>query len=406
MRNLGWILGVWAWAAWAAGEGYPDWEKEVHGYWDTELGDAFRPFREAWESGRLRLNPEGETAFLRDLLKHLNIQENSQVLVFSTTSLQLRIISPRNPRAIYFKEDVYVGYIPGGRIEIISMDPRLGAIFYIFDIPRGGGQPVVERSERCMNCHASPGTGEVPGIALKSVLPGLRGGSMDSFRRDQVGHQVPYRERFGGWYVTGDGRFGAHWGNKVGSFVEGELLASQVKPGEAFDFSRYPVASSNLLPLLVLEHQAGFSNRLAAAIYRTREWLEEGGGKLPDRRRAELLAEARDLVRYVLFADEPPLPGAVEGGEAYARDFQQRGRKDAQGRSLREFDLGTRLFRYRCSYLVETEMFRRMPEPLRGEVWRVLDGALREDNGDAEFRYLPSGEKRVIRGLLAGLRQP
>jgi len=103
---------------------------------------------------------------LGSLLNVLKIPVSSQVLVYSATSLQLSYISVKYPRAIYFNDDVYVGHVRGGRIEVISVDPELGAIFSIFDIPLGPGQPtVVERSGRCMNCHANTATGEVPGLS-------------------------------------------------------------------------------------------------------------------------------------------------------------------------------------------------------------------------------------------------
>src|SRR5204862_3933954 len=135
--------------------------------------------------------------------KILDVPVSSQTLVFSTTSLQLSLISPSNPRAIFFSEDIYVGYIPGGRIEVLSLDPELGAIFYIFDIPREPGPIRYERSNRCLNCHATDDTGYVPGLVIRSVAPAANGASLDSFRRLQSGHGIPFAERFGGWQVTG-----------------------------------------------------------------------------------------------------------------------------------------------------------------------------------------------------------
>src|SRR5688572_8640746 len=171
-----------------------------------------------------RLDRSSEKAFLNSFLKILNVPASSQLLVFSTTSLQLRFISPSNPRAIYFNEDIYVGYIPGGRIEVVALDPELGAIFYIFDIP-GGQAPIrYERSNRCMNCHATDDTGYVPGLVIKSVVPASNGASLDSFRRLQSGHGVPFADRFGGWHVTGKHGITNHWGNVIGRYVNGEIV--------------------------------------------------------------------------------------------------------------------------------------------------------------------------------------
>jgi hypothetical protein len=117
---------------------YTDLKSEAHRYWIRELEDPFSRTIGAIEGGEVVLDRGGELAFPGSLLNAFDIPVASQLLVFSTTSLQLSLISPRNPRAIYFNEDIYIGYIPGGRIEIVSIDPNLGGIFYIFDIPRPG----------------------------------------------------------------------------------------------------------------------------------------------------------------------------------------------------------------------------------------------------------------------------
>ena len=172
---------------------------------------------------------------MRSLLAALDVPISSQMLVFSNTSLQLRLISPRNPRALYFSDDLYVGWVPGGRIEIVGLEPELGGIYYIFDVPRGE-QPVrIEHSDRCMNCHAGDDTGRVPGLVVKSVMPGPVGGSLDAYRREQSGHGIPLADRFGGWVVTGAGNF-PHKGNAIGRYLGGELTSVPLAPGTTFSF--------------------------------------------------------------------------------------------------------------------------------------------------------------------------
>src|SRR5262245_58155401 len=88
----------------------------------------------ALESGAASLAYEPQQGYLRDLLKQLKIDPTSQVLVFSKTSKQRSRISPRTPRAIYFNDDVYVGYCHNGEImEVAVADPSLGAVFYSVD---------------------------------------------------------------------------------------------------------------------------------------------------------------------------------------------------------------------------------------------------------------------------------
>src|SRR4051812_32473663 len=153
-------------------------DQPPHNYWKRPLHDRFSRMREDLESGRVPLDRGSEKSFVTSLLKALEIPVSSQMLVFSTTSLQLSLISPSNPRALYFSEDLYVGYVPGGRVEVLSLDPELGGIFYIFNIPKSDQQPLhLERSERCMNCHAAADTHHIPGLVIKSVVPGPSGGS-------------------------------------------------------------------------------------------------------------------------------------------------------------------------------------------------------------------------------------
>jgi hypothetical protein len=363
------------------------------------LHDRFTQLKEDVEAGRVALDDGGEKPFLLSLLKALGVPASSQMLVFSTTSLQLRLITPANPRALFFNEDVYVGYIPGGRIEVVSIDPALGGIYYIFNIPRGGERMNADRSDRCMKCHAAEDTGFVPGLVIKSVIPGLHGGSLDSFRHSETGHGVPFAERFGGWYLTGAANFAPHLGNAVGQLSPEGLTKFPLVPGAQFDFARYPMASSDVLPQLLHEHQIGFVNRAVAATYRTRALLAKG--PLEDAGRADLDRLARDFTRYLLFADEVPLPaGGVKGEPAFKEDFLRTRRCDAGGGVLNDFDLRTRLFRYRCSYMIYSAAFTGLPPEFKERVFHRLGEALDSTRADAEYAYLPAEEKRTIREIL------
>ena len=244
---------------------YPAIDQPPHSYWQRPLTDRFTRLKTEIEAGRLVLETSTEKAFLASLLRALEIPATSQMLVFSTTSLQLRLITPANPRALFFNEDVYVGYIPGGRIEIVSVDRDLGGIYYIMDIPHGAEPLRAERSNRCMNCHSAEDTAGVPGLVIKSVMPGVTGGSLDSYRRGQTGHGVPLAERFGGWYLTGAQGFTGHLGNLLGRLTPQGMTKIPLEPGTRFDFARYPVATSDILPQLLHEHQIGFVNRAVAA---------------------------------------------------------------------------------------------------------------------------------------------
>lgn len=372
-----------------------------HLYHQRALKDPFTALKDDLEAGKLGLDESSEKAFLASLLAKLEVPVSSQMLVFSTTSLQLRLIRQDNPRALYFNDSVHIGFIPGGKIEVLSMDPELGAIFYMFDIPRLG-QPVrVERSERCNNCHADDDTGGVPGIVIKSVMPGPTGGSLDTYRVERTGHDVPLSERFGGWYVTGKSAITNHLGNTFGRYSGGELMRVSLDPATRFDASKYLLPTSDILPQLVHEHQAGFVNRVVRASYVARAALHASGGKLTPAQSAELDEQARIVTRYALFADEVPLPtGGVEGDAAFKADFLRVRHAGPMGASLRDFDLKTRLFRYRCSYMIYSPLFTALPAELKTRVFRQMSAALNWTKPDARYAYLSTPEKQAIVAIL------
>lgn len=381
---------------------FDDLEAPEHDYWNRTPKDPFTKLKDDLEQGRLPLDESSEKAYLESLLRTLKIPASSQMLVYSTTSLQLRLISPRTPRAIYFNDEIYLGYVQGGRIEIVSVDPELGAIFYIFDIPKNGERPVADRSRRCMNCHADEDTRDVPGIAIKSVIPGPTGGSLESYRRGLTGHEIPLTDRFGGWHVTGDEGIGKHWGNLTGSFTPQGIVTTPLAPGSRFDWSVYPVATSDLLAHLLFEHQAGFVNRVAETHYRLRSALARGKGKFIEEDRADMERQVDELTRYLLFADEAKLPsGGISGDPALKSAFQETGKTTSTGESLRALDLKTRLLRNRCSYMIYTDQFQSLPEGFRRRIYDRMNRALALSPADRDFAHLEPEEKTRIRQILA-----
>lgn len=322
------------------------------------------------------------------------------MLVFSTTSLQLSLITPANPRALYFNEDTYVGFIPGGKIEIVALDPELGGIFYILDIPRTPtGSLNIERSRRCMNCHSGSESGYVPGLVIKSVVPGPRGGTLDAYRVDLTGHGIPLADRFGGWYLTGHHGFTNHWANAIGRSGPGDAITKEaVLPGERFSYSRYPVGTSDILPQLVHEHQAGFVNRALQIGYVARSYLHKTNGQLNAHETAELEKLIREFVRYVLFAEEAVLPPpGIEGDKSFKRDFLAK-RRVANGTSLKDFDLVDRLFKHRCSYMIYTPLFLELPAVAKSMVVKQIEEALTTNS--ALSAHLGADEKKAIRSIL------
>ncbi|MEN9547214.1 MAG: hypothetical protein RLZZ356_1946, partial [Verrucomicrobiota bacterium] len=121
------------------------------------------------EAGKVKLEWDARWGWLPSFQKALGVEAASQTLVFSKTSLQREHIHPGNPRAIYFNDDVYLGFIPGSPlVEVSEVDPRLGGVFYVVE-QKPTERPVIKRVDSCLECHASSRTMGVPGHLFRSV---------------------------------------------------------------------------------------------------------------------------------------------------------------------------------------------------------------------------------------------
>ena len=348
-------------------------------------------------SGEVTLERDGLGGYLESTLEALDIPVESQVLVFSKTSFQAPLIGPDNPRALYFNEEVSLGWVRGGPVlELAALDPEQGYYFYTLE-QEGGEVPQFERNEACLSCHISGGTMDVPGLFAGSLFPDPTGLPLYAqvFFPD---HRSPLWQRWGGWYVTGTHGDMEHHGNAV---VEGmHDLASIVDPAGQnltslegrFDPAGYPSAHSDLVALMVLEHQMHMTNLITRIGWEYRIDSPEGRALVASTRVPEfgMAADARDLdvrpldeavvdlVDYMLFVDEHRLTNPVIGTAGYAARFSAQGPFDDQGRSLRQLDLQTRLLRYPMSYMVYSDAFDAMPAPVLEAVyarlWAVLSG--------------------------------
>jgi hypothetical protein len=394
------FLGLLAASGLAAAEPYTPprlapFDRAPHHYWDRTPTDRFFRAMARVERGEAVLDARDERALLRSLLRLLELDDSTQLLVYSATSLQSAIIHPRNPRALYFNEDTSLGYVPGGRFEVASFDPILGMNFYLFDRASDGQVPRFHRSDRCMNCHADTPSGRVPGFVLHSLAVSDDGYSLETYRYDQTGHHVPLSLRFGGWHLTGGHRLPETHANQIARLSPQGLQRSPNPPGRSYDPARYPRATSDILAHLVHEHQAGLLNRIALATYLGRE----AEGKEAERA-ADLEACAADLADYLLFRGEAALPkGGIAGDPDFIRDFQARASGPAA--VLREFDLRTRMFRHRLSYLAFTPVWEAVPPSVARRVASRLRAAWAADKSDGAGLTGDEGEAilRVLRAL-------
>jgi hypothetical protein len=380
-------------------------EAPIH-YSATTPTDPATRLQARLTAGEATLDSAGDQFLLLSLLRELKIPVSSQTLVFSKTSLQRNSISPSRPRAVYFNDDTYVGFVPGGRvIEVATTDPNIGTTFYTVDQHPTGPMRLTRQTDNCLQCHASNMTRNFPGLVVRSVHPDSYGEPILPAGTFLTTHESPLSERWGGWYVTSP-LPGANMANTTYDESAGaggsasKPAAVALDPAKAFDASRYPLATSDPVALLVLEHQVEAHNRLTRALYATRRALsdEETIAKamnepVPVKEHSEStlrrIHHACDpLVEYLLFAGEPELPAPLNVQSAFAEEFQKRGPRDVKGRSLRDFDLKTRLFRYPCSYLVYTESFDARPTPALEYVYQRLHAVLTGQDSSPAFAHL------------------
>ena len=377
-----------------------DYKAPPHNYWEREPPDVFSALLKKLASGEVKLDTSDERSFARSVLAALDVPVSSQLLLYSATSMQSERINARNPRALYFNEDVYVGVVPGGLVEVLSIDPEIGGVFHVFNPPQPGVMPTVDRPTKCFNCHATNATQRLPGLIAESVAPLPNGGSYESYRGKEQGHQIPLAVRFGGWHVTSAKPFGQ---TKEGAYAQttpNGVRITRIKPGEMSDLGKYLLPTSDILAHLVHEHQLGFDNRVIQAAYLGRE-MEAKGSARTFADDARLNDKARELVRYVLFADEAKLPaGGIVGDPQFAKDFARNKKAIASGASLKDFDLKTRMFKHRCSYMIYTPQWQKMPAIIKTKVYAGMKGALSGKNRD--YAYLPADERL---GIVAILRE-
>ena len=144
-------------------------EEAIIGYSAQTPDDPIAKLQARIASGEVKLKWDEQFGWLPALLDVLKIPKSSQMLVFSQTSLQRREINPRNPRALFYNDDVYLGYIPHApMMEISAVDPKLGGVFYSIDqVPQE--KPAFTRNQECLQCHVSGRSLGVPGHFVRSL---------------------------------------------------------------------------------------------------------------------------------------------------------------------------------------------------------------------------------------------
>ncbi|MBK8094005.1 MAG: hypothetical protein IPK32_19045 [Verrucomicrobiaceae bacterium] len=379
-----------------------DFRAEPHNYATWQPKDRFAELLQRVEKGEVTLDTTDDQSMLRSLLTALKIPVSSQLLLFSASSLHSEIINPRNPRALFFNEDTYVGYVPGGVLEVAAADPERGPIFYVFDrMQPGGPMPRLERGTKCFNCHGGVATKGLPGLIAESLLVSQAGSSLETYRRDEQGHHIPLENRFGGWHLTGGHHISGHRANVYGLTRNGRTEKQDVIPGQTWALEKHLLPTSDILPHLIHEHQIGFENRLVRGIYTVRQLKHERKGMLGNTELTEIDTWAQEFARYVLFADEAKFPSSgIQGDSVYAKAFQEDRRASKRGLALKDLDMKTRIFKHRCSYMLYTDTWKHAPKELKDRVYFRMAEGLRDAQPNPALAHLSIEERRAIREIL------
>ncbi len=366
-------------------------------YATAPVSDPVALLNERLRRGEVTLEKTEHSGYLQSVLSALGVSTDSQVLVFSKTSFQAPRINPTNPRAIFFNDSVSVGFVRGGPVlEFVAQDPKQGSIFYTFE-QSPSGPPQFERNDTCVMCHVSDATHYVPGLFVGSVFPSVNGTTMygPAYTTD---HRSPFEIRWGGWFVTGTHQATRHMGNTVatdpsdlGAMITPESVHVTNLTGR-FDMTGYLSPYSDIVALLVLEHQAQMLNLITRV-----GWEARVGGEVAHRPFASAVEE---FVDYLLFIDESLLPGPISGPTPFAKRFSEDGPRDARGRSLRDLDLRHRLLRYPCSYLIYSEPFNALPIAAKDAVYQRMWDVLNGRDAAARYSVLSTEDRTAIIEIL------
>ncbi len=386
-------------------------------YLNTPVNDAVAQLAKGVEAGSIQLRYDSRHGYLPAVLEALNVPVESQTLVFSKTSLQLRRITPRTPRALYFNDSVYVGWCQKGEVvELAATDAKQGAIFYTLEQDPDRPPTFTRDRGQCLTCHASSRTQDVPGYLVRSVYSDTAGNPLLGSGTFTTDNTSPFKERWGGWYVTGTHGEMRHMGNAM-SRGKGEQAGLDIEAGanvtnlDSFvRTSPYLSPHSDIVALMVLEHQTQMHNAIAAANYETREAIAQTFemNRLLDRpldhisesanRRIEAAAER--VLKRLLMCGDFPLTSPVLGTSGFAEKFVEGASRDTQGRSLRDLNLQTRLFQFPCSYLIYSDSFQELPVEVKHRVLQKLVDVLTSVQPTVGFEHLTQADRTAVLQIL------
>jgi hypothetical protein len=371
----------------------------------ASLPEAIADLQRRINSGSTKLEFDEKFGYLPSLLRTLDVPASSQSLVFGKNSAQLFLISPQDPRALYFNDDVYVGFVQGApHLEIASIDPVSGPVFYTLDQVKVEKPKFANPQSDCVACHDTFDSDRpIPRLLMLSILSDPTGVALNRSAAI-TNDKSPFTERWGGWYVTGTYGSLRHMGNRfvrepadsLGTIREYSKRANLNEGANITDLSKrfdtkaYLTPHSDVAALMVLGHQTHIHNLITVA----------GANLKTDSTESAIKDSCERLVEAMLFSEAVPLTEAVQGSNAFASEFSSRGPRDSHGRSLHQLDLKTRLLRYPLSYLVYSASFDALPEAAKAYLYRRFWEVLSGKDTSAAFQHLSPDDRKAILEIL------
>lgn len=274
-----------------------------------------------------------------------------------------------------------------------------------------------------MNCHGGSMTNNVPGVMIRSVFTDHDGSLLLQAGTSLIDHTSPLESRWGGWYVTGKHGASRHMGNTTatvrGSSVDldREKGANLTNLSGHFNTSRYLRPDSDIVALMTLEHQVAMHSRLTEAAYDLRSAITRQKALRRELNQPEtdefvgstkIVAEshAQKVLQCLLFCGEAEMPdGGIDGSRDFQDAFRANRRASPEGKSLKDFQLLTRLFKYRCSYLIYSAQWDALPERFRHLLYDRLLAILTATSPVRGFEHLGPGERTDILQILRTTKQ-
>jgi hypothetical protein len=383
-------------------------EAVLHYNRSSDLRDAVSVLQRKIDAGKAKLAYDSKYGYLPAVLNEFGIPLNSQTLVFSKTSSQSPHTSPESPRALYYRDGVYVAFAHGDDLlDVISTDPVKGPIFFSLE-QKPVSKPQFMRDETCMRCHFGPKTINVPGLLVRSVTAETDGTARSQSVNFISGHNNALKLRWGGWYVTGTHAGDVHMGNQ---FLAGKDLSkvdlkasSNITDLSSFlDTKQYLIGSSDTVALLVLDDVVRMQNQITRVQYSAQLMLAGQGAPKEGKEKwmkDQFTALADPMLYYMLFRDEAALNGPVKGTTNFQEEFEKLGPRDSKGRSLREFDLNKRLFRYPCNYMIYSPGFDAIPAPAKAVIWQRLYDILSGHDQSKLFSSMQAEDRKNVLEIL------